>query len=762
MSDYEYEEEQTKVVYKNNFFGTLITLIIGLILGIVLTVGGVIGAGYWAISQPIGETVNTIDGLAHTSLYTTLFGADDKEGILNDSFATNTVKELIGKVTTAAQALTSDGGSLSALNDISPKVGDALETLAAALNNYAVSLDPQALLEKPLKSSDESVETLPQYLASSIKNMAVGDLFSAFSDGELSELLLALCYGEEGVDFNFDENGKVQMLGNSKKTTLNDLLSGDVIQKLLSMPVDSVLEVSLDDEVMCAIAYGSRDRVYADENGKAQMKQVVYTLNGTAFFDDKGNLVADNCETINSTTMKITLPTGETDENGNAITQTQYVALQDGKWLAFANEELSDPVLYKKVKISDLQGDAMALIDNVYLKDALGITNANNAHKVLVFLAYGDETNYTVAADGTITPTGTPRTIGDLRLRGGDLINDITLSDVVGENREQPLVMYLLYGREGVHYKIDGNNPVQMLQKRIAVLENKAYNEYGETLDGRVNTAEKTYVDGNGVTYKYGDEVIDTVKTADGTANVYYLYNADGSEVQYTKTSLGDMAGSDNLISRLSTRLTIGEIMEIDDNEHSLLKHVKNETIESLPTAIENLTITKVFEKDIYKKDSNGDFLLDTNGKRILDGSWWYLLHNEADCKDNNHNDPSTCDCASDYTIQEMDALIENMKNNIHLSTLEKLSKDGILNFGAGMLNSQIFTEVKAGGITFTINVRVPDENGNFPSDAETPASEAFAGKTKLGELTVEETIEYAEGLILVIEKINNYSNLTP
>ena len=77
MSDY--ENEETKVVYRNNFFGTLITLIIGLLLGIVLTVGGVIGAGYWAITQPLNTTVTKVDDMVEADIYGMIFGTEDEK-----------------------------------------------------------------------------------------------------------------------------------------------------------------------------------------------------------------------------------------------------------------------------------------------------------------------------------------------------------------------------------------------------------------------------------------------------------------------------------------------------------------------------------------------------------------------------------------------------------------------------------------------------------------------------------------------------------
>ncbi len=748
MSDF--ENEETTVVYRNNFFGTLITLIIGLILGIVLTVGGVVGAGYWAITQPLNTTVTKVDDMLEADIYGMIFGTEEEKGILSDAYAEKTVKELLAGITDAAKSLTADGGSLEALNNISPQVSVMLEKLVSKLDEYAIPLDANELLKKPFKTSDAEAETFAQYLSASIQNTAIGDLFSQFSKEPLSDLLLVLCYGEKDVDYTVDEEGKIQMLGDSKKTTLKDLMSGNMMTLLASVPVDAVIDINLDDDVMCALAYGTSDRVYLGEDGKAKMRQVVYTAKDGKFYTDKNEEVVAAYKILNTdaTLIELTINTGETDGEGNPINEVQYASIKSGKWLVYKDQALTEPLLYEKVKIGDLQGDAMAIIDNVYLKDALGITNANNSHNVLISLAYGEEnTDYTIAADGTIQPITAPRTIGELRLRGGDLINDIALADIMGEDRDQAIVMYLLYGKKDVHYTIDASGAIKMLQKRIAILGDKAYNEYGEALSGAVLAATKTYVDANGVTYKYGDTVIDTVVTADGNANVYYLFDVKGAALEYKKTSLGDLAGSDNLISRISTRLTIGEIVEIDESGDSLLKHVKNETIESLPTAIENLTIQQVFEDKIFTTDGAGN--------KVVTGSWWYLLHNEADCKTNGHTDSGTCTCVSDYNLQGMDNLIDNMKNNIHLSTLNKLSADGMLNFGDGMLNSQIFTEITAAGHTFYIKVRVPDANGNFPANAETPASVAFAGKTTLGELTVEETIEYAEGLIKVLEQID-------
>ena len=238
------------------------------------------------------------------------------------------------------------------------------------------------------------------------------------------------------------------------------------------------------------------------------------------------------------------------------------------------------------------------------------------------------------------------------------------------------------------------------------------------------------------------------MKTAAGDAQLYYVNDANGA-VYYKKTALGDMAGSDTLITNLTDRLTVSEVMdESSITNNKFLKHVKDTVISDLPNAIEKLTIQQVFEEEIFE-----------NG--TVKGEWWYMLHNEADCVAAGHTDPHTCTCVSDYGLKEMNTLIDNMKNNIHLSTLDKLAADGMLSFGDGMLNSEVFTEIKVSDTTtLDVIVRVP-QNGIW---VEKKASEVFVDengvkKARIGLLTVEETIEYAEGLIKIIDHINDLNS---
>ena len=551
--------------------------------------------------------------------------------------------------------------------------------------------------------------------------------------------MLALCYGEEGVHYEYDEHGEIVMINDAKKTTFNDLIGNDLDNLFNKVPVDAILPIDKTDTVKMSLAYGSSNR-YDASGEKVVMKQVRYTFDGTKFYDDKDVAISvKNAETLGSNVYKLTL----LDDS------VQYVkAVSSDSVLVYSDEACTQPILYKKTMIGDLREDSMAIIDNIYLKDALNITA--QSHKVLISLAYGEENvDYKIVGTGanaTIDPISNPRSIGQLRLKGGDLIDEIPLADIMDDDNTS-LTRYLLYGKKDVHYSVDASGNVSMLQKRVAVLNGKLYNEYGEELSGyTLNESAKTYKDTDGNEYSYvANGILGTVKTAAGDAQLYYVNDANGA-VYYKKTALGDMAGSDTLITNLTDRLTVSEVMdESSITNNKFLKHVKDTVISDLPNAIEKLTIQQVFEEEIFENGS-------------VKGEWWYMLHNEADCVAAGHTDPHTCTCVSDYGLKEMNTLIDNMKNNIHLSTLDKLAADGMLTFGNGMLNSEVFTEIKVSDTTtLDVIVRVP-QNGIW---VEKKASEVFVDengvkKARIGLLTVEETIEYAEGLIKIIEHINN------
>ncbi len=763
----EYEPKRpVRVVRKSGVFGKILFFFVGLILGIVLIAGSVFGLGYCAVTRPAKDTIQAVDKHVDADLYALFFGSVKQEGdktiiqtgLLDEKYAEKALSDLFGDSVEALTAFTNDG-TLGDLNKISPAVGKTVENLLKKTDELSIPISKDTLLAT-------RVSGLSDYLTTCAQDAALGDLIKGMGE-ELSPMLMALSYGEENVDYVVDGDGNVTML-KGDKTRVKDLMAEDMSVVLNRVAVDTVIEIDpLDEEdkIMCALAYGASNR-YEVVNGEVQMKQVAYTYedkgDGAKLYNDQNEAltlveepttVADAEETM---TIKITFLTGETNADGTFVSETQYLRYDaNGNLVAFADQACQSPILYKKTVLGDLQEDSTAIIDNVPLADALEVT-PGESHKILLSLAYGEEGVDYIIVDGKVEMQGDaePRTIGELRKENTNLINSIQLCDIMEEDQDQKLVMFLLYGREDVHYKlVEGK--VQMQQKFIAVREVDetviVYNEYGETLTAKdtennisgyvLDTTSTTYTDADGNEYAYTvDPTGRTIQTNDGAEAYVCLLSQDGNAVQFKKTSLGDMAGSDNIVSNLTKRIKIGEIMSEDDlAENKFLKHVTNETVESLPSALNELTIQEVYADDIY--DENGD----------LKGEWWYLLTKDG--------------VEHEYKITDMASLMDNMKENIHDATLKKLSDDGIIQFSGATLTADIITQVKYGSGAdeyYPVYVYTKDTDGNGVvdhNDEGKPVSEVFVNadgtpKSLVGDLTVEEMIFYVDGLLVVIEKL--------
>lgn len=745
-----YAEDTTLEVVENDFeprkggfLGKFIALLLGVILGIAATLGGIVGAGYIFINKPVDEVVNTVNK----------FGVNiDVSQYLREEYANKKILDLFGDVGGAVAEIQAGKGTLSSLDAISPKVGELVGKLAEGTNKLAIPITKEDLMAKPLSE-------MPSYFKESINKTALGDCLLAMGK-PLTPMMEAISYGERDVDYYVNDEGKAVMIGDAKKTTVADLLDGDMMNILGRITMESVIDVSPTDTVMCAIAYGPSTR-YTVVGDTIVMNQVVYfTEDEVTFKDDLGEVVTGaNIQAIEGG-YKLDFATDKTNEDGTPVYETQYIFLNNadtGEYLAFYDLEKTKLVTYKKTKIKDLQKDAMSIIDSVLLKDALSVDETS--HGILRSLAYGEEgVAYFINSSGKIEMNVgySPRTIGELRTRGENLINDIYLKDIMTANTDDAITMFLLYGKQGIHYDMDSDSHVTMRKQHILIYNdgsnNFVYNEYGEkvaveTYD--LNTTAQTYsVKKNGeivATYKYvlADDMPPVTTEDDNMATAYYLRNMEDEDLYYKATTLGDLAGGDNVISDISKRLTIGEVLGKEAvEENRFFKHVQDETVESLPHAIEELTIQQVFADSVYKTDADGNFLdkndnITTNrDEYVLEGSWWYLLTSY---------DEHGNEVVKDYTLNEMDALIANMKTNVHNATIRKLYKDGMItDLDPTTLNSEVrgsITSSPLGDMTETLqNKGIPYSIGE--------------NKAYMGDLTVEQMMNYVNVVFETIGKL--------
>ncbi len=624
--------EEPEVVKKGGFLGKLVALLLGAVLGLLGFFGGIVGAGYYIGTQPINQAVTTIDSIAGTNLSTILFGTEDTDGLLHKDFANpdKYVRDLLGATFTAVQGL-SNGGTLGDFSAIFPKVETLVGDLLKITDKYGIPLTSDGLLKTPFKATEEGQTDFTTYFVDSLKDTALGDLLTGIGEPP-SGLFKYLCYGEKDVDYTEDADGNIEMIGNTKETTIKSLLSGDLMSIFQKVPLSAVTAPTVDDSAMLTVAYGRKDVTYQINNPAAEkgtaadvtMKFMFYNLKNGKFVDYNGDEVDGTVLESSDVNgyKQFQLPTEEGEE-------PTYIYLKEptaAETKYFVYEKSSDGSMiqkrFPKTKLSDITGDAMGLIDRIYLRDILNVDDdEEKTNTVLESLCYDKD--------------GNPNTIGQLRSEGGDLVNNIPFDAIMSHDQHAPIVMYLLYGHEGTHYEmktIDGKEQPVMLQKFIAIHNNKVYNEYGELLkEGSyvLDTDNKqfTIINGeNSTTYTYETDSTKNIHLRDVDVNNdgvmdkndvaprSYLF-LNGEEVLFEKSVLGDYANNDNKLDTLTAHLTISDIFPASELQgNSILQALSECYIDDLGDEIHNIKLSALFSED----DLNNNKILKSLGNSTL------------------------------------------------------------------------------------------------------------------------------------------------
>ena len=702
------KQKNERAKKKSGAGGKILCLFLGMIIGAGGVIGGVSGGVYWLASQPTEESLQKIDQLAGTELEKLVFGEVDEygnvisAGLLNDKYAELTIAQLFGDVSQEVNGLINGGTTLGGISEVFPAVEGVVDSLLENTDKYAVPLDKKQLMSLPLTSENDQTLTVGKYIEESIYNIPIGDL-CVKTGGTLSDVLMAISYGIEHEDYEIDANGNVIMLGGAKKTTLNDLVSKDLSPIINRLPLESIIEIDPNDSLMCSFAYGDPSH-YVIENGAVKMLQVYYnvqTLDGEiTFYDSTNEKVNGVAREISQNVYELILADG-----------TQYVEVVDGVGKAYSNAILSTPISYSKIIVGDLQEDALALLDGLLLKDVLELTP--DSSPILLSIAYGND--YTI--ENGVIKGSAHTTIGNLRKQSSALIDRVALYNVLEEDRSNGIIMHILYGKENVNYTIS-NGRIEMSQMFIAVDSyGIVYNEYGEALTHgyTFDKTNATFIDANGKTY-YHSAVANTIKTENSTtATVYNLYDTAWNPVYFTATTIGDLNDENHRFDMLPQRLTVGEIIDKQTIEsNSFLKHLQNETIVSLPDALDKLTIQQVYAKDIYKNGVSGELV----------PIWFYLL--------------TVNGVEQTYKITEMDFLIENLKANVHDTSIRKLHSDGLITD----LSEETMNAAVRYDITPTFQASLT-ENG-IP----------YGNGVTIGDLTVTQLMLYVNLLFSALDKI--------
>lgn len=729
---------------------------VALVLGAVIGLGGVFAGGYLALSRPVRPTIELIGGFTGLNYEETI-----QNKLLSEEYENKTILEIAKELGTVIT-----DKNLAGIDRVIPAFGDYLGEMIGNMNTqFGLSLDADTMI------NTEFAE-LPNYLGETFRTTPLGNILKATANGqELEPLLMEICYGQEGLDYIIDsETGEVVML-NGKQPAMIETFASEPSSLINSISLAAVVSPKADDPLMMSMAYGREGTTYEfdrdddgnillDSRGCPEVTMLpMYFLQDddghwTDYAGKKLNYLVSDADANGFITMT------KTDTNGNPVA-TYYVKETngDGKFYAYTEpSDTAEPILFHKTMIGDITENSSNLVDNIMLKDAMNIYYLGNdpaPHKIMFSLAYGREgVDYIVHRwdpDDSTTWTiemingSQPRTIGDLRGSGTNLINDIAIADIMHADPHDALSMYMLYGKENIHYVLDAEDNVIMLQKYIAISDDftRVYNEYGELLhetEYTLDTTTKAYTDCDGyVSYYTEPDPVKTITANDGTGEVkvYYLNEKNGNPAMYTAHTLGFLAGGDNLVSNMTKRLTISEILgEESVAENKFLKHLKDSTVTDLPNAISDLKFCDVFEEEIFinctlnegapfasdDKDALGNpimvetgdwYYVDKYGKthrseteKVVQGTWKYLLMEDGVVN-------------TDYKVAtDMNKMINNMTSNMQNATLNNLKADGILSdLDDSTLNTPLY-------------------EGCAP-----------AGKEVMGELTVVEMLTYTAAL---------------
>ena len=784
MRDFEYEPKVI-VKRKGSFLGKFVAFVLGIIFGIVGGLGGVAYAGYFVVTKvKIDDAMNTVNSLAKLEI--------DYTKYISGDYGQKTVYDLVGDAYKAAMNIATNSGTLQDLDDISPLVYDIIAgkegeegfSIVKFLQAYDVALDADKMMDlivvkpAPPEGQEPTLDPdtyLMDYLMDCVQKMPASKLFDMLHVS-LNPMLDAIINGTNGDD----------------PLSLGQLMGADLMTRVYELPVAMFLEnLDKNDTLMMTIAYGPAYR-YTVNGSNVDMNQVFYTYNVSEMklYDGDGNNVTTNLKTVDTSAGKATIEiNGETQYLKSSPSESTAEVV---KFYAYTDEAHATAIKYKETMVADLTSISDTLLANLTIGDVVEGTSGN---KILEAIADTKIKDVPVKL-GTLTIEDLID-VGDNKilaaLAGSKLseLNDNLNKVAIAENLITPdttnkVVMYLLYGKEGVHYSVGTvDKTITPLQKRVAVYNGVVYNEYGEKITGatasgntytlngvpytltsisgaealkldqkkvaiygtnvyEVNGTSTTLLSGavagtssytlNGVTYTL-KQTADRITVSEGTANVYYVkdeYNIvapwyfvsqNGTNVMYSPTTIADLKGTSEVLNNVMNRLTLSDVLSEEElANNKVLCHLSDVTISGLSDAIHDLTIEDVFEQDMYEKNADGSFKTDTSGNRIMKHTWEYMLL-----------DPTTGELHHEYRLEDnMNDLMDNFQKNVQHRSLKTLIDDGIIELekstDANFLNKNIST--------FNYNIGTTEE----PIYAQ-----------KIGDLTVSQMIDFMSVLIETI-----------
>ena len=236
------------------YLGRILALLLAFLFGMLAVVGGLLGGGYFLAVTPSRNLLNFLKL---------------NEGLLTEEYLDKSVIDIVTDVRNDINSLTEPQNiSLSTFSKYSPVVDKMVDSIVGQVSAYGISVDKTTLSTTPLGG-------LAFYLMDDVIMTAqLGAMLSVNAESEPFMIALCYGTegsNEEGGDYQVVD-GQIVMNEGKEARTLGALVS-EANTIINSMPLESILDAGIDSAaVILALCYGTEGVNYTvDENGGITM-----------------------------------------------------------------------------------------------------------------------------------------------------------------------------------------------------------------------------------------------------------------------------------------------------------------------------------------------------------------------------------------------------------------------------------------------------------------------------------------------------------
>ena len=237
--------------YPRSFLWNILSISLAFLFGIFAALGGLLGVGIvYGTKKPVKD----------------IFG-ENYLSYVREEYAEASLYDLIAELFGTVRDLATAGGEFTfqSINKITPILENLLTPMSESLSEQGIVLDVDELMNTP-------VNEFGTYLRTTIVDKTVlAKIVKPDPNNSNDALALALCYGEEDVDFTIVD-GDIVMSEGKSPVTLGEFLS-DPVTLINKVTVEAALGISsTSNAAMRFLAYGTEGTHYRiGEDGKIEM-----------------------------------------------------------------------------------------------------------------------------------------------------------------------------------------------------------------------------------------------------------------------------------------------------------------------------------------------------------------------------------------------------------------------------------------------------------------------------------------------------------